>query len=151
MKNIFIILLLTAFACSDGQITGKIVRVIDGDTFIYQSNNKQIRVRLLDIDAPELGQTYGPKSKDYLQRFLDKRAKMYCKGKDCYNRTLAVLYVDGININEQMIKQGYAYFNHKWSDNFELMKLEHAAKVNKVGLWNYDTCSPWIYRKQHKN
>jgi endonuclease YncB( thermonuclease family) len=150
MKKL-IILLLVLFACSDSFTIGKIIRVIDGDTFVFQNSNSIFRVRMLDIDAPELSQTFGLKSKDYLQRYLDKRAKMYCKGKDCYNRTLAVLYVDGLNINEQMIKYGYAYFNHKWSDNFELMKLEYTAKINKVGLWNYDTCSPWIYRKQHKN
>ena len=150
MKTL-IILLLSLIACSDTYTIGKIVRVIDGDTFVYQTNNRQFRVRLLDIDAPELSQTFGLKSKDYLQRFLNKRVKMYCKGKDQYNRVLAVLYVEGVNINEQMIREGYAYFNSKWSDNFELMKLEYAAKRKRIGLWNYDTCSPWIYRKQHKN
>lgn len=151
MKQLIILLSVFLFSCSDSEVTGKIVKVIDGDTFIFQTSNKQFRVRMCDIDAPELGQVHGPKSKDFLQRYLNKHAQLICKGKDRYNRTLATLYIDGVNINELSIKLGQAWYTEKFSNNDEYFYLQEAARILKLGLWAYDTCPPWIYRKQYKH
>jgi endonuclease YncB( thermonuclease family) len=41
-------------------VTGKVVRVADGDTLtILDAGKRQHRIRLVDIDAPERGQPFG--------------------------------------------------------------------------------------------
>ena len=48
------------------QYTAKVIRVIDGDTIWVKSDNKHIKIRLSYIDAPELKQIYGIRSRDFL-------------------------------------------------------------------------------------
>ena len=48
-------------------LTGRVVRVTDGDTIIVlDAKNIQHKIRLQGIDAPEKGQAYGTKSKEHL-------------------------------------------------------------------------------------
>jgi endonuclease YncB( thermonuclease family) len=50
-------------------ITGRVVKVTDGDTVtILDASNTQHRIRLQGIDAPERGQAYGKKSGQYLSQ-----------------------------------------------------------------------------------
>ena len=48
-------------------LSGRVVRVTDGDTIvILDASNTQHKIRLQGIDAPERGQAFGTKSKEYL-------------------------------------------------------------------------------------
>lgn len=47
-------------------ITGKVIRVADGDTVtLLDSTNTQIRIRLFGIDCPESGQDFGNVAKRF--------------------------------------------------------------------------------------
>ncbi len=55
---------LTVFADS---LTGKVVRVVDGDTlYVLDANYKEHKIRLAGIDTPERKQTYGLASRKHL-------------------------------------------------------------------------------------
>ena len=58
-----------------GQVlTGRVVRVADGDTVtILDSNNTQHRIRLQGIDAPESHQAFGTQSKKSLSDMVFAR------------------------------------------------------------------------------
>lgn len=60
---------------------------IDGDTLI----SEQHRVRLWGIDAPEMSEVRGPRSKLLLQRLVDNSSHLTCyeMGRDRYGRTVA--------------------------------------------------------------
>jgi len=151
MKKLIFFFTLILFACSDSYtIEGKIIRVIDGDTFVFQGSGKKFKVRMSDIDAPEISQTFGLRSKDFLQRYLNRRIKLFCKGKDKYKRVLATVFCDSVNINELEIKLGYAWYTVKFSSNEHYFDLQEAAKSLKLGLWQYEHVEPWIYRLKHK-
>src|SRR5687768_14921235 len=64
------ILLSVAMALGPGaalaDFTGRVVKVSDGDTLTVLVNKTQIRVRLDAIDAPELGQAFGKRSRQSL-------------------------------------------------------------------------------------
>lgn len=48
-------------------LTGRVVKIADGDTFTLLVNgDEQVKIRLDGIDAPEKGQAYGNKAKEYL-------------------------------------------------------------------------------------
>jgi len=86
---------------------GVVERVVDGDTLII--NNQS--VRLLGINTPERGEKYYAEAKKFLEeQTLNKTVKIYF-GKDkydLYNRMLGYIYLEGENINELIVKQGYA-------------------------------------------
>ena len=50
--------------------SGKVIKVSDGDTITVLQDKRQIKVRLYGIDAPELKQPYGKKSKQFLSNLI---------------------------------------------------------------------------------
>ena len=60
-------LLITHCLVQADTLTGRVVRVTDGDTIvILDAGNTQHKIRLTGIDAPERGQAFGTKSKEHL-------------------------------------------------------------------------------------
>jgi len=51
--------------------TGRVFKIVDGDTYDILINGKQLRIRMDGIDAPERGQPYSKISKEYLGRLCD--------------------------------------------------------------------------------
>jgi len=100
MKYLLSLLFLITFSASES-LTGKVIRVIDGDTLVLLfAGNKQERIRLLDIDAPENGQDFSEKSRQFLAGMVSgKTFKVDYKKRDQYKRILGVVFIDGTNGN----------------------------------------------------
>ena len=57
----------------------KILRVIDGDTVSAESGGTQIKIRLSEIDAPEMDQPYGTNSKKCLSKLIHENSSLRFK------------------------------------------------------------------------
>jgi micrococcal nuclease len=126
------------------KFTAKIERVIDGDTVVLDD---QRHVRLVGIDSPETNhpdqpvQRYGEEAKKYLKQRIEGKTCVLeyetTNEKDVYGRTLAMIFLDGDNINAEMIKQGlaYAYVKDPNSRTKDFAVLENIAKKFRKGLW----------------
>lgn len=154
-----IIFVLLFSSASHAVMNGTVVRVIDGDTVdILTLNNRQFRVRLYAIDAPEKGQAFGQKSTDNLAK--------YCAGEvaivdvmdvDRYARLVAVVYCRGVNTNLRQVEDGMAWvYNYFLSKDNQTIthpyyEAEAAAKKAKKGLWqDKDPVSPYQWRQMEK-
>ena len=132
-------------------VTGK-PRVVDGDT-IHIGKTK---IRLHGIDAPEMKQTCrtsegkeqmcGVLAKQALERLV-KGQDVTCKGdtRDRYKRLLAVCYVGPLNINKQMVVDGWAMAYRKYSTDY--VRVETFAKSRREGLWRGEFVPPWEWRQ----
>ena len=79
-----------------------------------------------------------------------KTVKVEEIGKDQYKRVLGVVYVGRVNVNEKMIKAGYAW-RYKYSKDSRYLKLQNEAKRKKKGLWaGKNPIDPWQWRKERK-
>lgn len=152
IKHIFLLPIIFLFvACGDKKEQSDsliyVSRVLDGDTF--EANGQ--RYRIAEIDAPEISQQFGIESKLYLQSLiLHKRVSIKTESIDRYNRKIVKVY-DGENyIAESMVKNGFAWFYERYSDNSKLRNLEKSARQNKKGLWKYNPVNPYQYRKLNK-
>ncbi len=89
--------------------TGICNKVVDGDT-IYLTNGK--KVRLVGVNTPEKGVAGCQASKRFVEKLcLNKEVGLNVddrKYTDKYGRTLAVVIVDGKNLNEMLLKEGLA-------------------------------------------
>ena len=65
-KMLFLVLAATPPAVARADFDGRVVHIHDGDTLTVLVDRAQIRVRLVDIDAPELHQAFGRRSRDSL-------------------------------------------------------------------------------------
>ncbi|MDN3577078.1 thermonuclease family protein [Chitinimonas viridis] len=121
----------------------------DGDTLIVQINGVRTSVRLQDIDAPELSQPWGKEAKTCLDRLITNRTlSVGSTSKDRYGRTLATVYVDGLNLNLELVKQGCAWLYREYSSEAGFDAAEQAAKLAKLGLWaQLSPTAPWDYRR----
>ena len=129
-------------------LPGKVVSIHDGDTITMLQNKTQIKVRLFGIDAPELKQPYGKKSKQFLANLIAREVvEVDENGKDRYKRTLGIIYYKGQDINAQMVLNGYAWAYVKYSRIY--VDQEKTARENKRGLWqSSNPTPPWEWRKR---
>lgn len=81
---------------------GIVKRIIDGDTL-----EVLIRVRMARIDAPETKgkeKAMGDVTKAYVTgKLLEKEIELAVEGSDVYDRTLAEIYLDGKNFNDELV------------------------------------------------
>ncbi len=148
---IFFIFLNVSFGCSQ-TYNGTIIRVIDGDTYVFQTEEGSFTVRMSGTDAPERDQPFAKESMAFLEQYLYKDAIMKIKGTDRYGRRLGVLMVDGKDINLLSVKGGYAWHFKRYSSDPRYVAAEKSARRKKSGLWKLpNPVPPWNWRnKQHQ-
>ncbi|BAW31110.1 MAG TPA: thermonuclease family protein [Methanothermobacter sp.] len=91
------------------EASGYCYHVVDGDTIDVEGIG---RIRFVGVNTPERGQPGYQEAKDFVEEmclgktvYLDiDDAKKY----DKYGRILAIVYVNGINLNAELLKRGYA-------------------------------------------
>jgi len=130
--------------------TGKVVSVHDGDTLTVLVDRKQIRVRLVDIDAPELGQPFGKRSRQSLTALCaGQQAQVEDKGKDRYRRTLGGVTCAGVVANIERVRTGMAWVYERYvKAGSPLYGLQEEAKEQRRGLWSdARRVPPWEWRQ----
>lgn len=128
-------------------LSGKVVSVHDGDTITILVEKEQVKIRLFGIDAPELKQPYGKKSKQFLSNLIAGQiVEVEKNGNDRYGRTIGTVSLNGEDINAQMVENGYAWAYRRFSKKYAPQESE--AKFEKRGLWRDDPIPPWKWRKQ---
>ena len=159
MKYLLIVISIFSLSLMDisaSEYEGLVVKVTDGDSVKIKVGEITNTIRLLYIDAPEIKQDYGIKSKDFLENLLlNKRVSVVTDKNDRYGRQLADIYIyknnEATYINAKMIKSGNAWVYRKYRTNGYLINLENHAKLNNKGLWGYkNPIEPCIFRKRCK-
>jgi micrococcal nuclease len=125
-------------APAEQRCSASVTEVTDGDTIELASGE---RVRLLGINAPEIGQPYYEEARTRLRELIEGKTVTLEKDvedKDRYGRLLRYVYSDDTFVNLVMIREGYAsaYIilpNTKYSIDFEA--AEEEAKNAERGLW----------------
>lgn len=86
---------------------GIVERVIDGDTIVINGTS----VRLLGINSPERGEDYYLEAKTFLEDLiLNKSVELEClkECEDKYDRLLKYVFIDGKNVNLELVENGFA-------------------------------------------
>ncbi len=178
MYSYYVVVFIAFFACSFTSFAqddsnfrnthlskgeeGKLVRVIDGDSFILQTpNNAQLRVNLASIALPHDTKAISEEAKSYLQTLLEgENIYLYYLGdkRDIYGRALAHIWVQDIWVQKAMLEKGLAYVytyphmliqnarenkekkNLPWAQNLprytdRLYQAEQTSRIVGLGLW----------------
>lgn len=133
-------------------LEGVVVGVVDGDTADVRLQSGMIRVRLHAVDAPERGQPYGEAAKEALSRLaFGKAVDVEPIEQDRYDRLVARLRVGGVDVNAELVKQGYAWVYRKYADDDAYCAYEKAARDLRRGLWSlspHERTAPWEWRQR---
>lgn len=155
-RLLFFLLTVILVGCDPAtdRIVGEVVKVADGDTFTVKTiAGQQVKIRLYGIDAPERGQDFGSKSRQFLNDLCyGKEVTIEDKGIDQYGRTLGVAYIGDLNINEEMVRNGLAWYYNYSVDDARLESLEKEARGKKLNIWSMkNPISPYEYRKSKRD
>ena len=97
-----------AFAAAAEPIAGQVVGVHNGDTItVLTAGKHQLKIRLAEIDAPELDQPYGGKAKQALADLVfGQVVSILPAATDRYGRTVGRVYREGQDVNLALVHAG---------------------------------------------
>ncbi|WP_079643242.1 thermonuclease family protein [Sphingobacterium nematocida] len=157
MKKMVLIglLLLVVFeGVAQKYISGRVIKVADGDTFtIVDKFQKKTKIRLHGIDCPEKGQDYFQVAKSFTNNLVfDKFINIEVKNKDRYGRIVGVAWLENkANLNLMLIQAGLAWDYPSYSKSTAYQDAELQARKNKNNIWShYEPMAPWDFRKIKK-
>jgi len=133
-------------------LPGVVVGVIDGDTADVRLDSGMIRVRFHAIDAPESGQPHGKAAKAALADLIyGKAVEVEPYQQDRYDRLVARVWIDGMNVNAEMLRSGNAWTYRRYADDPAYCTYEQAARDLGRGLWRLPAnqrVAPWEWRQR---
>jgi endonuclease YncB( thermonuclease family) len=143
--------------CASGRavaqtLTGTVVVVHDGDTVSVRTARGLVRVRLAGIDCPELAQRRGQDARRFTEGLvIGREVRVETRGVDQYDRVLGRLFVDGIDVNAALVRQGMAWRYERGRGDRVLAEAERSAKAAHAGLWADPAPEPpWQWRHEHE-
>ena len=128
----------------------QVIRVVDGDTIVIKYNGKYEKVRLLCVNTPESVHSdekqnipMGKVASKYTQKkltgeYVDLEFEID-RLRGNYGRLLAYVFVDGQNLNLDLVRQGLSPYYTKYgkSQNYdsEFRSAEKLARKEKLNIW----------------
>lgn len=150
-------------------IEGTVTKVSDGDTIhVVDSLGTKVKVRFYGIDAPETeksnknthkvsktGQPYGEDAYEALKSKINrKHVRLDVTDIDKYKRSVAIVWLDNRNINQEMVAEGWAWAYRQYLDRphaSEYIAAEEQARKGRRGLWQQSNPQPpWEFRKMQR-
>ena len=141
--------------------SGRLVRVVDGDSIVVEIAGKKHDVRLHGIDAPEYAQPLGPEAAKQLQTLVHQAdTELYymqtINDSDRYHRMVAAIRpsTQRETLNYSMVRSGYAYaYPDHGGLHPTILDAEQNARYQQLGVWSYGPQGlerPWNYRKRQQ-
>lgn len=148
-----------SFSVNATTLTGKVIKVSDGDTISILDRAKNThKIRLAGIDAPEKSQPFGQKSKDQLAKTVfGKQVKAQCGKSDRYGRAVCKILLADSDVNLEQIRAGFAwhytaYASAQTPEDRNLYSMaEERAHAHRMGLWrDKQQTPPWEWRHNNR-
>lgn len=135
-----------------------IEKVLDGDTVVVRGWKE--RVRLANIDAPEMshgyrkpGQPFSVQASKWLTNQVEgKRVTMRCVDEDRYGRRVCDLFQGDQHVNKALVRAGLAWANTasaRYLRDRTVLQAQQEAQAARRGLWaNGQQTAPWQWRRE---
>jgi len=152
-----LLLLLLPVVAGSQELTGRVVRVIDGDTLVLlDESNLQHKVRLAGIDCPERKQPWSIRAKDALaDHVFNDRVVVDWDKSDRYKRIVGKVIHGDQDVNLALVRGGMCWWYRKYAheqspvDRVLYEDAEGEARKQRRGLWSdREPVPPWEWRRK---
>lgn len=133
--------------------SGRVAKVLDGDTLVVWQGAFSRTIRLADIDCPERLQPHGENATSFVRdRVRGQDLEVRARGRDKYGRVLGEIRLpDGETLAGALLDSGHAWFNHRYSDREDYRLRAARARARRVGLWaDPHPVAPWEFRRANR-
>jgi endonuclease YncB( thermonuclease family) len=153
LRLLLLLLLAGASALHAATFKGVVTHVTDGDTLWVRPDGERdtVEIRLADIDAPEGCQPFGPQAKKALAaRVLRQPVVVRTRGRDDYDRAVAVVRHRKQDINAWLVREGHAWATGYGRKVGPYERQEDQARAARRGLWSGPgPIEPRTFRRRH--
>jgi endonuclease YncB( thermonuclease family) len=136
--------------CEAGEpVTGTCVEVVDGDTIAVAAGGAEPQVvHLADIDAPEIGQSYGEEARTFLSELaLDQEVRVEGAKPDALGELTGRVFVGDDRLAKALLEAGLAWTLEAKDEELALASI--IGRGSRLGLWqDPDPLPPWTWRAQ---
>ncbi|MBQ6656938.1 MAG: thermonuclease family protein [Ottowia sp.] len=159
-RSLFLLLGACACACAQAgaaqEWEARVQYVVDGDTLWVKraEGGKRVKLRLRDIDAPEICQPDGAAARRALRQLVrGQRVQVRVVARDQYGRRVADVWRadDGVNLAARMVEDGWAW-SHRVGRHYagRYAAQQKAAQAARRGLFaDAQALHPADFRRQH--
>ena len=123
----------------------EVLTVVDGDTLVAREGETLYLLKLRDLEAPELDQSYGLEARRRLESLAGRSIVVWPeKGEGCVIPVRAET-PQGRDISTQLLSEGLAWAFPSAPE--DARRLQTSAQLERIGLWRGSKPeSPWEYR-----
>lgn len=160
MKRSILVVAIVALGCFHSDVRaatlfGRVIEVNSGDVITIFNLNRPVRVKLLGVDAPEMGQTFGDVAKKHLSDLVyDRSVLVEYSGIAADSSLTGRVLLNDVDIGAQMIRDGAAWFDLNNQTRLSVFdrevyqQSEQAARSERRGLWQTESpMAPWEFVK----
>jgi endonuclease YncB( thermonuclease family) len=128
------------------------VGIADGDTISVMWQGKPQKIRLYGVDCPESRQEFGTRARQFTAGLVyRKTVRVTPFEQDRYGRTVAMVEVDGVSLNQALLAEGLAWVYDRYCQVPECsvwQEIQEEARQERRGLWvDPNPVPPWDWRR----
>lgn len=151
--------LFVGSAVAGGVVTGKVVKVVDGDTIhVLDAGRSLYKVRFGAIDAPERGQPYYRRSREHLSSLVaGQTVSVQWHKTDQYRRLVGKVLLKGTDVGLVQVEDGFAWYFTRFANEQSLEDrrayeaAEERARKRRLNIWREGAAiPPWEERSRKR-
>lgn len=129
-------------------VTGRCIRVVDGDTIEVEAQSQTVKVRLQGIDSPEKDQPGGAEATEYTRSLVEGSVVVVRVTRvEQYDRLEGRVFRGVSDVGLRIVEMGHAWHAPQYSSDRNLAEAEKEAQVARRGLWRDPSpVPPWEWR-----
>jgi endonuclease YncB( thermonuclease family) len=124
-------------AAAEEEIEGTVTEIVSGDTLVVRAGERDVVVRLADVNAPQDAQFFAPGARGLLSGMLRNReVRVEVTGRDDAGQVFGRVHFRALDVNLEMVKRGAAFVCWDFPVDTYFTPWEAAARRQQIGLWS---------------
>ncbi len=144
---------LAAAASAQTTLSGRVTSVLDGKTFVFETDNGRLTGTLQYVDVPTHEQPLSRIVREHFERLVLHKTITFVSNGFSPTALVGKAYLNGLDLGQQLIRDGAAWHvpiarsGQNFDDARPYVGLEILAKAEHRGIWSIENLTPpWEFR-----
>ncbi len=145
--------ILAAAASAQTTLSGRVTSVLDGKTFVFETDSGRLTGTLQYVDVPSPEQPLSRIVREHFERLVLGKTITFVSNGFSPTALVGKAYLNGLDLGQQLIRDGAAWHvplarsGQEFDDARPYVGLEILAKGERRGIWSIENLTPpWEFR-----